>query len=189
MMTSQKSISGNILTKYTLWNFNPIEAPILHVLLHSFVESVLDYMKEQKRVHKKYVLKVLFAALAMYKNTPTLMRINIERPSSIEPETTIVANGSQLSAGGKKGKITVCGDTHGQYYDLLNIFKLAGLPSDENPFLFNGDYVDRGSFSFEVIFALLCIKVASPTAVYLLRGNHETKLAHISLILIDAAFC
>jgi len=34
--------------------------------------------------------------------------------------------------------ITVCGDVHGQYYDLLNIFKMNGLPSPQNPYLFNG---------------------------------------------------
>ncbi|XP_035750327.1 serine/threonine-protein phosphatase 5, partial [Egretta garzetta] len=67
-----------------------------------------------------------------------------------------------------------CGDTHGQYYDLLNIFELNGLPSESNPYIFNGDFVDRGSFSVEVILTLFGFKLLHPDHFHLLRGNHET---------------
>ena len=50
-----------------------------------------------------------------------------------------------------------------QFFDLLNIFELNGLPSDENPYLFNGDFVDRGSFSVEVILTLFAFKCMSPS--------------------------
>ena len=55
-------------------------------------------------------------------------------------------------------EITVCGDIHGQYYDLMNIFKINGSPSEDNPYVFNGDFIDRGSFSVEVILTMLAWK-------------------------------
>lgn len=71
--------------------------------------------------------------------------------------------------------ITVCGDTHGQFYDLLTIFEKNGNPSEVNPYLFNGDFVDRGSFSVEVVLLLIAWKVALPNHMHLTRGNHESK--------------
>jgi serine/threonine-protein phosphatase 5 len=72
--------------------------------------------------------------------------------------------------------IKIVGDTHGQFQDLLYIFDTFGLPSDDNPYLFNGDFVDRGSQGLEIVLTLFALKIANGTGIYLNRGNHETDL-------------
>jgi len=58
---------------------------------------------------------------------------------------------------------------------LLNLFSINGNPSSTNPYLFNGDFIDRGSFSVEVLITMLAWKVAYPKHFFMSRGNHESK--------------
>ena len=126
----------------------------------NFVQELISHFKDQKLLHRKYVVQLLLAAIDYFKSQPSLLRLKL--PPSANSTSTY-------------GHFTVCGDTHGQFYDLCNIFEIGGFPSPTNPFLFNGDYVDRGSFSFEVVMTLIALKLACPTGLYMLRGNHETK--------------
>ncbi|KAH8850962.1 Serine/threonine-protein phosphatase 5 [Schistosoma japonicum] len=124
-----------------------------YFVTESFMLALMEYYKSQKVLHKKYALIIMKDTYLFLRNLPSLVDIKVPEGS----------------------KFTVCGDIHGQFYDLMNIFEINGLPSKDNPYLFNGDFVDRGSFSVECIFTLFGFKLLYPDKFYLSRGNHESE--------------
>ncbi|KAI9498777.1 Metallo-dependent phosphatase-like protein [Zychaea mexicana] len=117
-----------------------------------FVSQMIERFKNQKKIHKKYAFAIIVTIWKMMLEAPSLIDVSV-------PDD---------------GILTVCGDVHGQFYDFINIFETNGYPSDTHAYLFNGDFVDRGSFSVEVILTLFAYKWLYPTRLYLARGNHET---------------
>lgn len=186
-----------------------------------FVRELTEHLRAQKSLHRRYVFELLREAEQILKRLPSVFDVPVPPGASF----------------------SVCGDTHGQFYDLLHIFAINGWPSADkcaadaqprgpaaaaqpqprrgaarrrahpslasaalpanqkagltlaltlnpfppplaslaiariarSPYLFNGDFVDRGSFSFEVVLTLLALKCLLPDHFHLTRGNHESK--------------
>jgi serine/threonine-protein phosphatase PP1 catalytic subunit len=116
----------------------------------------------------------IIAELLSVRNKPPGKMIDLEENQIIS--LCVVAREiflSQSSLLEISGPLKVCGDIHGQYYDLLRIFDYGGYPPESN-YLFLGDYVDRGKQNLETICLLMAYKIKYPQNFFLLRGNHES---------------
>ncbi|KAJ9453315.1 Serine/threonine-protein phosphatase 5 [Diplonema papillatum] len=118
-----------------------------------YAEALKDWMKDEKMPCKRDVTGILVESRGVLAAYPNVVPVNV-------PETGDI-------------KLNLCGDVHGQYYDLLHLFKLGGPPGPKNWYLFNGDFVDRGSYSVECILLLLAYKLSFPEFIHMSRGNHE----------------
>lgn len=121
-------------------------------MTQGFIDDMMERFKNGKTIHKKYVYQIVVAVKNIVYDEPTMVEMEI--PDDVE--------------------LTVCGDTHGQYFDLMELFRLNGPPSEKHYYLFNGDFVDRGSWSTEIALLLYAYKWLRPKGFFINRGNHET---------------
>ncbi|XP_060530879.1 serine/threonine-protein phosphatase rdgC isoform X2 [Cylas formicarius] len=134
--------------KKTLRNFS-LEYPYTEKNVTQLIEI---YRKHRHfRLHPKMVADVLKRSITTLRKLP-----------NINVASTAISK-----------QITICGDLHGKFDDLLVILHKNGLPSAGNPYVFNGDFVDRGKRGLEVFLVLLLCVLTFPGGVYLNRGNHE----------------
>ncbi|XP_030372419.1 serine/threonine-protein phosphatase rdgC isoform X4 [Scaptodrosophila lebanonensis] len=117
------------------------------------IDRLIDVFRKKKgnRLHPKYVAMILREGARCLKQMPNIVMVS-----------TAVSQ-----------QVTVCGDLHGKLDDLLVVLYKNGLPSTSNPYVFNGDFVDRGKKGLEVLLLLLSLYLAFPNSVFLNRGNHE----------------
>ncbi|XP_029025921.1 serine/threonine-protein phosphatase with EF-hands 2-like isoform X2 [Betta splendens] len=121
------------------------------------VSGLLEAFKRKQQLHARYVLQLLGETWRLLRVLPNINHVAARRSR----------------------EITICGDLHGQLEDLLLIFYKNGLPSSEKPYVFNGDYVDRGKSSLEILLILFGFLLVYPNDVHLNRGNHEDHIVNL----------
>ncbi|PHH62181.1 hypothetical protein CDD81_7375 [Ophiocordyceps australis] len=121
-------------------------------MTQEFIDDMTERFKTGKKIHRKYVYQIIMAVKSIVYDEPTMVEVKI--PDEVQ--------------------LTVCGDTHGQYFDLMELFRRNGSPGEKHWYLFNGDFVDRGSWSTEIALLLYAYKWLRPNGFFLNRGNHET---------------
>ncbi|KAI0790789.1 Metallo-dependent phosphatase-like protein [Abortiporus biennis] len=118
-----------------------------------FIHAMFEWFKEGKTLPRRYVWEIALGAHDIFAQEESLVNLDLEDGVTVD----------------------VIGDVHGQFYDMLHLFSLTGEPSENHCLLMNGDLVDRGSWSMEVIITALALKWLYPKRMYINRGNHETK--------------
>ena len=100
-------------------------------------KALREHLSKEGRLMKKHLLKIIGDATTLLKSEPNMVKV--------------------------KDPIMVVGDTHGQFYDFLQIITMKEKREEkakaEMKFLFLGDYVDRGNFGLELIVLLYALKV------------------------------
>ncbi|XP_029921387.1 LOW QUALITY PROTEIN: serine/threonine-protein phosphatase with EF-hands 2 [Myripristis murdjan] len=119
--------------------------------------KLVEAFKHEQQLHSRYVLQLLGETWRLLRILP-----NINHVSTCQTK-----------------EITICGDLHGHLEDLLLVFYKNGLPSSEKPYVFNGDYVDRGKHSLEILLILFAFLLVYPNDVHLNRGNHEDHIVNL----------
>ncbi|KAG6866725.1 hypothetical protein C0991_011384 [Blastosporella zonata] len=124
-----------------------------YTITYDFIKSMIQWFKEGKMLPKRYVWEIVLGAHEHFSKEDSLINVNLEADVACD----------------------VIGDVHGQFYDMLHLFSLTGEPNEKHYLLMNGDLVDRGSWSIEVILTAFAFKWLYPKYMFINRGNHETK--------------
>jgi serine/threonine-protein phosphatase 5 len=119
-----------------------------------FVQAMVAWFKEGKTLPKRYVWEIVLSAYEHFSREPSLVDVPVPEGTTLDVIGDVHGASVQRAPCGGVGAHR----TTGQFYDVLHLFSLTGQPSEKHILLMNGDLVDRGSWSIEVILLAFAYK-------------------------------
>lgn len=118
---------------------------------------MMKLFKDGKTLPKRYVWEIALGAYSVFEKEPSLVELTLETGKSVDVIGDVHGMCFAMLVDiyfGVRGIFVVTG----QYFDVLKLFQLTGEPTETHALLMNGDLVDRGSWSIEVILTALAFK-------------------------------
>ncbi|KAG7398249.1 hypothetical protein PHYBOEH_011422 [Phytophthora boehmeriae] len=154
MLCVDDDVTENERVKASLEHYRGVH--VVFPLRLDTVKRLINQFRNGILLHRVFVRQILDESEKLFHKKHESPVNNIEIPAGVQ--------------------LVVVGDLHGQLEDLLTIMDENGTPSSKTWYVFNGDFVDRGSHGIEVILLLLIFKLMYPDFVFLNRGNHEERM-------------
>lgn len=146
-----KTVSEQVVGQIDIANMYVHGKELDAVITLANAQDMIESCRNGQKIQRHVLVRVVTEATALFKAEPTLVEFKVAPANHV----------------------TVIGDLHGQLDDLLLIFRENGLPSNTNPYVFNGDFVDRGDRGVEIAVIIYLFKILYPHHVRVNRGNHE----------------
>ena len=122
-----------------------------------FMRDMIAWFKDGKAIPRRYVWEIVLGAYAHFEREESLVTLDVEEGMTVDVIGDVHGRCSSVGAP-RSGLVVMPCSCLGQFYDYLHLLSLTGEPNEKHALLMNGDLVDRGSWSVEVILVALAFK-------------------------------
>jgi serine/threonine-protein phosphatase 5 len=126
-----------------------------YAMTEEFISEMITWFKSGKNLPRRYAWEIILGAYSHFVKEESLVNLDIKEGTTCDVIGDVHGR-SEHCSGLSWFLMNVF--ILGQFYDLLHLYSLTGTPTEKHCLLMNGDLVDRGSWSIEVILTAFAYK-------------------------------